>query len=604
MSLSEISSTLCAIATNSIRAFVEAYCVIQNKADAEQEGFRPHASQSLVIEIQEWCDEHSVPCRIVKVKPRRGGSSTIVIAILYHRLKKALRRALVLGGSDYQGNMMFKMLRTMAKKDRTVKDRVQVLDKEARFPNGSYCVRVNASGEDAAVSGGFTFLHVTELAKWQQDGVAAAAPVLSAALKTVPFLPGTTVIVESTCEGSGDEFHRIYSTGITFDELKSGKVGYVKVFAPWFAFTDHVLDPSSTGIGSPDDLTHQEKELSAQYGLSLAQVSWMRYTIKDQCHGSFDEFKRDYPFNDMECFTLSGSRVFSITGIQKMRAQLTSFPAIPGVFDLRPALKNEAPAVSWRPASPEEAWVIIIEQPMDGMKYAIGADTMTGASAATGDDPDSHGVVVTRAGFFQQGVWRPPKVVAMLCGDWAMYLNKKKYVCWWDPDVLTEKVWMLALYYGNCLVAGEINGDRGMLMSLHQRGAKIYFQKQWNKREQQETNSMGWKTDEHSRRRMIAEVGKGIREYANFDPVTGHSKERIEIYLAPILDEAEAFIRKSNGREEAMQGKHDDLIFATGISLCVLDQATTYHRPQGFRVADPFEDAPINDRIRVKGTYT
>jgi phosphoserine phosphatase len=49
------------------------------------------------------------------------------------------------------------MLRLMSRKDRTTKQRANVLDKEARFPNGSYCIRVNASGEDAAVSGGFTF---------------------------------------------------------------------------------------------------------------------------------------------------------------------------------------------------------------------------------------------------------------------------------------------------------------------------------------------------------------------------------------------------------------------------------------------------------------
>lgn len=503
--------------------------------------------------------------------------------------------------------MMFKMLRLMARKDRTTQQRANVLDKEARFPNGSYCLRVNASGEDAAVSGGFTFLHVTELAKWAQDGVAAAAPVLSAALKCVPFLAGTTIIIESTCEGTGDEFHRIYSTGITFEELKAGKVGYVKVFAPWFEFSDAVLDPSRMDISSEADLNPQERELAKQYNLSLAQIAWMRYTIKDQCHGSFDEFKRDYPFNDVECFTLSGSRVFSIQGIQAMRSLFTSFPVIPGVLDVRDKVaieKGDPTAINFRPTSPEEARLVVVERPVDGMKYVVWLDTMTGASAATGEDPDNHSCGVWRAGHFKQGVWMPPRAVALLVGDWALYLRSKKFVFIDDPDILTEMVWRLAVYYGNCLVAGEINSDRGTLMLIHQRGGKVYFQKQWNKREQKETNAMGWKTDEHSRARLIGELGKGIREYTNFDPVHGPSKERVEVYLPPVLDEYESFIRLSTGREEAMSNKHDDHVIGSGIGLCCLDQATTYHRPQGHRIGDPFEDESPNARKRVQGTYT
>jgi hypothetical protein len=169
-------------------------------------------------------------------------------------------------------------------------------------------------------------------------------------------------------------------------------------------------------------------------------------------------------------------------------------------------------------------------------------------------------------------------------------------------------VWRLALYYGNCLVAGEINSDRGTLMSIHQRGGKVYFQKQWNKREQMETNSMGWKTDESSRRHALGELGKGIREYANFNPITGHSKERIEVYIAPILDEFECFIRRSNGREEAMAGKHDDHVLGISIGLCCLDQATTYHQVRGHLMNnDPAvfgNEDQQNGGARVRGTYT
>ncbi len=162
--MSAVSDLIRSICDSTLLPFVEGFCWIQNKFDAEQEGFLLHVYQDKIVTIQEWCEANNVPCRIVGCKPRRGGSSTISIASLYHALKKSVRRACILGGSDYQGSMMFKMLRLMGSKDRLAKQRVNVLDKEARFPNGSYCLRVNASGTDAAVSVVFTLLHVKPLA--------------------------------------------------------------------------------------------------------------------------------------------------------------------------------------------------------------------------------------------------------------------------------------------------------------------------------------------------------------------------------------------------------------------------------------------------------
>lgn len=563
-----------------------------------------HSYQRQMVEIQDWCKKNHRPCRCIAIKPRRAGSSTISVASMYHFLMwNAGRSGCIMGGSDFQGENLFTMLRLMAGRDRIPRTKAQVLDKTARFPNGSTAVRINASNENAGLSGGYDFMVITELSKWAQDGVAAAGEVLSGALKCVPFLPGTTIIIESTCEGL-DELHRIYSTGVTFEEFKQGKEGYIKLFSPWMSFEDHILKPEQMGIRDISDLSPEERELAGQHQLTLPQVSWMRYTIKDQCKGDFENFKENYPFDDVSCFLLSGSKVFSSTGIQRMREQIPANPMICSVLDMRPAYKNELPAVTWRPSGPEEGWLIVSEQPREGQKYLVCVDPMTGASQTSGDDPDNHGVTVWRSGFFQNGTWRPPKAVAMLCADWDEYLRTKKFICRWDIDVLTEKVWRLLLYYGNCMLVPEMNMERGMVELLRLKNAKILLRPMWNKREQKETNALGWQTTGENRGRIISELGRGFREFANVDPIKGHSQDRVEIFLTPILDEAEVFIKKESGREEAMQGKKDDLIFSSGIALCCLDQATTYHRPQGARIGDPFEDKDEFSARRVKGTYT
>lgn len=487
-----------------------------------------------------------------------------------------------MGGSDYQGENLFAMLRLMAAKDRVVPKQAVVLDKNARYPNGSTAVRINASNENAGLSGGYDFMVVTELAKWDEDGVAAAPDVLAGALKCVPFLPNTTIIIESTAEGVGNEFHRIYSTSITFEELKAGKTGFVRVFSPWFEFTDHVLEIEQAP-STPQGLSQaDEDDLRAKYSLTDKQIAWMRYAIKDQCKGDFENFKENYPFDDVSCFLLSGRKAFSARGLAKMKEDANRFPYASGVLDFSPGSKEMA--VNWRPAGPENCNVLRWEVPRDGMKYLLWVDPMTGASQTAGSDPDNHGVGVWRAGYFDRGTWCPPRIVAHLIDDLETWLSKRIFTCKWDIDVLERRVWQLALYYGNCTIVPEMNMDRGLVELLKLRNAaNIYVRTQFNKREQTETNMLGWMTNEQTRAKVVTELQSGIREYANIDPVKGWSQDRIECYSPMILDEWETFIVRANGRCEAMQGKHDDLVLGPGIGLAALDSATTYQRPAGQR---------------------
>jgi hypothetical protein len=577
---------------NSLGAYFSSYATIKQKGGAFCEGLPMHEYQHKLGEVQSWCAQHGIPCRIVALKPRRGGSSTFAMASMHHFLTWTPgRTGCVMGGSDYQGENLFAMLRLMAHSDRIVTKKAVVLDKNARYPNGSTAVRINASNENAGLSGGYDFMVVTELAKWQDDGVAAAPDVLAGALKCVPFLPGTTVIIESTAEGVGNEFHRIYSTSISFEELKAGKTGYVRVFSPWFEFSDHVLSPEQMGIAGPESLTADELEIIARYQLRPDQVSWMRYTIKDQCKGDFENFRENYPFDDVSCFLLSGRKAFSARGLAKMKYDAQHIPYSTGTLDYLTGSKEYA--VVWRPGPPSECRILRWEPPREGMKYLVSVDSMTGASQTVGADPDNHFAVVWRAGYFDRGAWCAPRIVAHSVDHFESWLTTRKLDVKWDIDVMEAQVWRLATYYGNCLIVPEMNKDRGLVELLKLRlTANIYVRTHFNRREQTETNMLGWVTTPETRGKLVTALQIGIREYANIDPVKGPSQERCEIYSPVILDEAETFIIKSDGRCEAMAGKHDDGVLASGIGLACIDAATTYHQPAGHRreswdVAEP-----------------
>ncbi len=434
MSSRVVASLVANACRSSLGAFFGSFCWIQEKGGAFREGASLHTDQQKTVDVIHWCRANKKPCRIVKLKPRRGGSSTISTAALYNDLADETKRGCIMGGSEFQGNSLFAMLRLMAARDRTVNKRATVLDAIARFPNGSTVDRINASNPTAGLAAGYEFMIVTELAKWASEGVAAADQVLNGALKCVPFLPGTTIIIESTADGVGNEYHRRYQQCITFEELKDGKEGFVKIFTPWFEFPDYVKEPISEGLLSFDDLTVPERELAGEYSLDLSRIAWMRYAIKELCGGDFDDFKENYPFNDIECFLLTGRKAFSAAGIKQMRADIPRFPYSVGNLDF--VVGSQEKAVNWRPSSEEHCSVMRWEVPREGMKYLLAVDPMTGASQTTGADPDNHGVVVWRAGFFEQGQWHAPRVVAHLIDDLVAYKNKKLYELRWDIDVL------------------------------------------------------------------------------------------------------------------------------------------------------------------------
>ena len=602
MSQPVLSSLLANAAKVSVAAFFEAWCWIQEKGGAFREGAPLHLDQRKTVEVIEWCKTNKKPCRLIKLKPRRGGSSTISVAALHHEESHEVKRGCIMAGNEFQGNSLFAMLRLMASRDRTVSKRANVLDALARYPNGSIVDRINGSNPNAGLAAGYEIMIITELAKWASQGVAAADQVLNGALKCVPYLPGTMIIIESTADGVGNEYHRRYQEAITFDELKAGKEGYVKIFTPWFEFPDYVKDPKTEGIGSFDDLSKDERDLSARYGLDLDRIAWMRHCVRTDCGGDFDDFKENYPFNDVECFLLTGRKAFSTKGLEKMKSDAVKFPVSIGNLDIPLGIRHDAQVAVWSAATPQDCRVLRWEQPKEGMKYLISVDSMTGASQTVGADPDSHFVTVWRAGYFERGTWNAPRVVAHLVDDYELWLRQRKYILQWDIDVLEEQIWRLALYFGNCMIVPEMNKDRGIVELLKLRpGANIYVRTQFNRREQTETNAYGWVTTGENRGRLVTLMQQGIREYANIDPIKGWSQDRCEIYSPIILDECETFVVKSDGRCEAMSGRHDDSVLSCGIGLACIDSATTYHKPAGVPMIDPFAD---ESRQPVLNTYS
>jgi len=130
--------------------------------------------------------------------------------------------------------------------------------------------------------------HGSEVAFWPN-----AATHFAGVVQAVPDLPGTEIILESTANGVGGEFHE------RWQQAEAGIGDYIAIFIPWF-WQEEYRRPVSADF----HLDQEETEYMEAHGLSLEQMAWRRNKIAELKDPLL--FKQEYPATAAEAFQMSG----------------------------------------------------------------------------------------------------------------------------------------------------------------------------------------------------------------------------------------------------------------------------------------------------------
>lgn len=537
---------------------------------------RINVLQRRVFEAWMYCKAMGIPCRIIVCKPRQGGSSTGGMGLVYHECQTAPQttRARIIGGKYKQVKNLWNILEVYSDNDGCLwpKGRANVLADRIEVGH-SEITPETANDPDAGRAGTFRLVVVTELGRWREAGIASAKKVLSGLLNCVPKEPGTLVLIESTAQGIGGEFHSRYEKAVTLAAFKAGRrgSGYIRIFAAWFEFDDYrkvLTKDEETALEK--DLSNEERAMRDRYDLTLGQLAWRRATIDDDCDGDAELFKQEYPSNEEEAFLSSGRPRFSRSGLE-MQGAITKEAARD--LETGDIHLSEDFHASWEPMPEDECVFHRYEKPREGLEYILINDPATGESQAMGLDPDCHSVLVLRAGYIDDdGQWVQPALAARIRPPRRNYRD----ACRWDGDVLEAAIYRLALYYGNCRIVIEMNKDTGVTELLKQRGreseepaVKFYTREVFNQREQKATTALGWMTTEKNRESLVNTLSAAIRS-------TGEDGAGIEIRCPHALAECSHFEVNVKGRSAAAGGWHDDDVLALAIGMQCIGFATPY----------------------------
>lgn len=183
--------------------------------------------------------------------------------------------------------------------------------KELAFPRLDSGYQVGTAGTKAVGrSKTIQLFHGSEVAFWPH-----AASHFASVIQAIPDLPGTEIILESTANGVGGEFHE------RWQQAEAGIGDYQAIFVPWFWQDEYRREvPDDFQL---DDEEQEYFEAHQHRGCSLEHMVWRRAKIAELKDPLL--FKQEYPATAAEAFQTTGHDSFikaeAVLRARKMNCQ-------------------------------------------------------------------------------------------------------------------------------------------------------------------------------------------------------------------------------------------------------------------------------------------
>lgn len=175
--------------------------------------------------------------------------------------------------------------------------------------------------------------HGSECAFWPN-----AASHFAGVGQSIPDLPGTEIVLESTGNGQSGEFYGRWNRAV------AGVGDYIAIFVPWFWQTEYRRPVGRGWVRTPE-----EQDLATLYGLDDEQLAFRRNKIETDFKGDSAMFEQEYPNTPSEAFQAANKDAWiEVKDVQAARKAVTtaSGPLVVGVDPAR--FGDDRTAIVWR----------------------------------------------------------------------------------------------------------------------------------------------------------------------------------------------------------------------------------------------------------------
>lgn len=421
-------------------------------------------------------------------------------------------------------------------------------------------------------------VHFSEVAFYPHTGSNDPSKLESSIISSIPNVPYTMVVRESTANGVGDYFHE------QWERAKGGLSGYSAVFAPWYMMEIYRVelegrywsaDGSELLSGGVEEfvgsLTEYERRIfGASDYCTLEHLNWRRWKLGTMSDVS--KMTQEFPSDDVEAFLDSGSPVFNAEDVEALRGECSVPIAVGevvgreeaglalvdagvrrGVLEELKFVEDEA--VTRRVRGGElgagmgrlSVWEYPDRSVAMRDRYVVSFDPQRGVS-----DSADYGVIkVFDRYWMSEG--EVPSVVAM----------------WWgrvDKDIAIWVAAQIAKWYCGAVLVVESNTYDSVVRDddtefifdvIADYYGNLYARTDSERIREGLPIKYGFHTNKSSKPMVINHYKGLLRERGYVERDAG------------TLDEARVYEVKENGSMGAKVGKHDDRLMATAIGLYV-----------------------------------
>ncbi len=276
--------------------------------------------------------------RALILKGRQQGASTMIAARLYWKIQfRKGKKAVIITHEQNATDNLFAMTKRYHD---NVPDQLRpstgaANSRELYFDKLDSGYKVATAGtREVGRSSTAQYFHGSEAAFWPH-----AASHFAGIGQAVPNTEETEIILESTANGVGNEFHQRWK------RAESGQGEYIPIFCPWFWQSEY-----RTPVPQQFARKLEELELAELYGLDDEQLYWRRLKIEDDFSGDVNLFQQEYPNNAAEAFVAASkdSLILAVNIIAARKAENVGMagPLVVGVDPAR--FGDDRTAIVWR----------------------------------------------------------------------------------------------------------------------------------------------------------------------------------------------------------------------------------------------------------------
>ncbi len=489
---------------------------------------------------------YNLPVMLLIYKARQEGISTFIEACIFESANRNDNWHACLVSMDLDGTDKVFSMTKIYQQEMPEASRRKIKHsnrKEIRYaPPHRSSILCQTAGKEVLGRGGTTQgVHATEVTFWKN-----AKKQLAGLLQEVPDEPGTIQVLETTANGTGNEFSRRYWAAVKrlrglYKNNEDGERvidptvlrGDLPIFLSWQDFPEYQVSLPEGCKEVPNMTPEMEAyiaeglEMIPPVPLTPEQIYFALLKVQNKCGGDYDLFKQEYPRTAREAERATGRMVFNPIDLDILEQRCRPPVATIEFYE------TEDGKVKYRHVNRRANCWSVWKWPTKTHSYCCFGDVAEGVLSDINDpksDPDR-----SVCGILDRNHLEIP----------ITYYGRPDTIEYADQMILAAK------FYNYAWSSPEMNSIGQSVLDAFKRADYPFIYSREHKEEtvqREDSLKLGWKTTTLTRKPMIADLQEVVKEH------------ELSVFDIRWIDEMRVFIWDKQGKAKAETGEHDDCV--------------------------------------------